>query len=255
MNYKNLHFLLFALLFINTDNLSSQVVYALSVESSEGVEYTDNQTIEFSELTYPEASLGFLIRNLTSEVIGVRIEVESMEGTDGSMMELCFGLCYSGITAGTSYPDNNAQPNVDINPGETQSAAGDHFFNSDPGDGTTPIEYTFKFYIADEDGDPVVSQAELITEFRLNYVYNPTMNTNDLNQIEGTISHSNGRLKIHSEKQYQLNIYDVRGSLILEKEIEIGDNYINSSMISNHLYLLNFREENGNLISKKIILN
>ena len=251
----NSRIFLFITLVLTNIFVYSQNEYALSVESPEGVEYTDNQTIEFSELTYPEASLGFLVRNLTSGVIGVRIEVESMEGTDGSLMELCFGLCYSGITAGTSYPDNNAQPNVDINPGETQATTGDHFFNSDPGNGTSLIEYTFKFYIADEEGNPVVSQAELITEFRLNYVYNSTMSIDDFNQIEGTISHSNGRLKIHSEKQYQLNIYDVRGSLIIEKDIQIGDNYINSLIMPNHMYLLNFIEENGTSIFKKIILN
>ena len=81
------------------------------------------------------------------------------------------------------------------------------------------------------------------------------MSIDDFNPIEGTISHSNGILKIYSEKQYQLNIYDIRGSLIIEKDIQIGDNYINSSIIPNHMYLLNFIEENGTSIFKKIILN
>ena len=243
---------LFIGLFLTSIFSYSQVVYALSLESTDGVVIDDNQVLEFSDITYPDASFGFYIRNNTSEDINVKVELTSMSGTDGSSMELCFGECYNGIALNQSYPTGFS---VTISPGETQVSSGDHFFNQDPGDGNTPVEYSFRFYMVDENGDEVVSIAELITYTHVGYYYSSTLNIDDLNQIEGTISHSNGRLKIHSEKQYQLNIYDVRGSLILEQEIEIGDNYINSSMISNHLYLLNFIEENGNLISKKIILN
>ena len=243
---------LFITLVLTNMFVYSQNEYAFSLETTDGVEIEDNEVFEFSDITYPDASMGFYVRNDSSEDINVKVEVTSMSGTDGSLMELCFGNCYNGIALNQSYPSNTF---VTIAPNETQASSGDHFFNQDPGDGSTPVEYAFRFYMVDQDGNEVVSIAELITYTHVGYYYSSTLNIDDLNQIEGTISHSNGRLKIHSEKQYQLNIYDVRGSLILEKEIEIGDNYINSSMISNHLYLLNFIEENGNLISKKIILN
>ncbi len=243
---------LFITLVLTNMFVYSQNEYAFSLETTDGVEIEDNEVFEFSDITYDEASMGFYVRNDSSEDINVKVEVTSMSGTDGSLMELCFGNCYNGIALNQSYPSNSF---VTIAPNDTQASSGDHFFNEDPGDGSTPVEYTFRFYMVDGDGNEVVSQAELITEVHVGYYYSSTLNIDDLNQIEGTISHSNGRLKIHSEKQYQLNIYDVRGSLILEQEIEIGDNYINSSMISNHLYLLNFIEGNGNLISKKIILN
>ncbi len=249
MNPKALLFLTF---FLTNIFAYSQIVYAFSLETIDGVEIEDNEVFEFSDITYPEASMGFYVRNDSSEEINVKVEVTSISGTDGSLMELCFGNCYNGIALNESYPSNMF---VTIAPNETQVSSGDHLFNQDPGDGNTPVEYAFRFYMVDENGDEVVSIAELITEVHVGYYYSSTLNIDDLNQIEGTISHSNGRLKIHSEKQYQLNIYDVRGSLILEQEIEIGDNYINSSMISNHLYLLNFIEQNGNLISKQIILN
>jgi len=243
---------LFIGLFLTNIFAYSQNVYAFSLETIDGVEIEDNEVFEFSDITYDEASMGFYVRNDSSEEINLKVEVTSMSGTDGSLMELCFGNCYNGIVLNESYPSNTF---VTIAPNDTQASSGDHFFNQDSGDGSTPVEYAFRFYMVDQDGNEVASQAELITEVHVGYYYSSTLNIDDLSQIEGTISHSNGRLKIHSAKQYQLNIYDVRGSLILEKEIEIGDNYINSSMISNHLYLLNFREENGNLISKKIILN
>ena len=87
-----------------------------------------------------------------------------MTGTDGSMMELCFGQCFAGVSQGVSYPSNNAEPVVYINPGQTQTSSGDHFFNTDPGNGSDPVEYTFKFYIS-ENGEQVG------VDFRLKYRY------------------------------------------------------------------------------------
>jgi hypothetical protein len=248
----NSRIFLFIALFLTNIFVYSQVVYAFSLETIDGVVINDNEVLEFSEITYPDASFDFYVRNDTAEAINVKIEVVSFSGTDGSSMELCFGECYVGITLNQSYPSNSF---VTIAPNETQSSSGDHFFNQDPGDGSTPVEYTFRFYMVDGDGNEVVSIPELFTELSVGYYYSSTLSVDDFDQINATFSHSNGVLKIHSEKQYQLNIYDVRGSLIIEKDIEIGDNYINSSIIPNHLYLLNFIQGNGTSIFKKIILN
>ena len=114
--------------------------------------FIDNQLLEFSTVEYPDASLSFNVRNTSSETIGMRIEVESISGTDGSMMELCFGECYFGVSSGTSYPTSPSMPNVNIEASQTQPSSGDHFFNMDAGDGNTPVEYVFKFYLADENG-------------------------------------------------------------------------------------------------------
>ena len=249
---NNSKIFLFVGLFLTSIFSYSHVVYALSLESTDGVVIDDNEVLQFSETTYPDASFGFYVRNNTSEDINVKVEVTSMSGTDGGSMELCFGDCYNGIALNQTYPTNSF---VTIAPGETQASSGDHFYNQDPGDGNTPVEYSFRFYMVDENGDEVVSQAELITYTHVGYYYSSTLSLDDLSEINAKLSYSNGILKIYSEKQYQISIYDTRGSLILEKNIEIGDNYINSSMIENKMYILNFVEENGNSVFKKIILN
>ena len=66
---------------------------------------------------------------------------------------------------GSSYPTNPSYPNVNIEPGQTQLSFEGHFFNSDGGDGITPVEYTFKFYLADESGN------QNGTAFRIKYRY------------------------------------------------------------------------------------
>ena len=140
-------------------------VLTYQVEDLEGNIFVDNQTLEFSTINYPDASLLFKVRNTSSETIAMRIEVESMSGTNGDLMELCFGECYYGVTTGTSYPTNSSSPNVNIEPGQTQDSSSDHFLNSDLGDGITPVEYTFKFYLADESGN------QNGTVFRIKYRY------------------------------------------------------------------------------------
>ena len=141
-------------------------VINFNIEDLNGNIFIDNEIIDFTTLEYPDASLDFIVRNISDNTIAMRIEVEGMSGTDGSMMELCFGQCFAGVSEGISYPTNNAQPVVYINAGET-SMLGDHFFNSDPGNGSDAVEYTFKFYEADVDGnlDGAV--------FRLKYRYLP----------------------------------------------------------------------------------
>lgn len=249
---NNSKIFLFIGLFLTSIFSYSQVVYALSLESTDGVVIDDNEVLQFSETTYPDASFGFYVRNNTSEDINVKVEVTSMSGTDGSSMELCFGDCYNGVALNQTYPTNTF---VTIAPGETQASSGDHFYNQDPGDGNTPVEYAFRFYMVDENGDEVVSQAELITYTHVGYYYSSTLSLDDLSEINAKLSYSNGIFKIFSQQQYRLSIYDITGSLIVEKDIEMGDNYINSSMIENKMYILNFVEENGNSVFKKIILN
>ena len=134
------------------DHVDPEPELTFTVEDLDGNTFVDNQLLEFSSLEYPDASLGFNVRNTSSETIGMRIEVEEISGTDGSMMELCFGECYFGVSTGTSYPTSPSMPNVNIEPGQTQPSSGDHFFNMDAGDGNTAVEYAFKFYLADENG-------------------------------------------------------------------------------------------------------
>tara|TARA_B110000444_G_scaffold250150_1_gene276131 strand:- start:1 stop:531 length:531 start_codon:yes stop_codon:yes gene_type:complete len=140
-------------------------VLTYQVEDLEGNIFVDNETIDFFTIVSETATLYFKVRNTSSKTIAMRIEVESMSGTNGSGMELCFGECYYGVTTGTSYPLNPSSPNVNIEPGQTQLSIGDHFFNNDGGDGNIPVEYTFKFYLADEAGN------QNGTAFKINYRY------------------------------------------------------------------------------------
>ena len=250
---KKIPLLLFAYSIFVSVNVFSQVEYAITVEDLDGNSLSDNHILQFDTLEYPDASFTYKVRNNTSETIRVRVEVESFSGTDGSMMELCFGECYFGVTQGQSYPINNAQPFVYIGPGETQIADGDHFFNSDPGDGNIPVEYTFRFYISDENGDGVVSQAELQTDYTIGYYYSSTLSVTDVNDTNFQISYNSKLLNIISPTDCKLEIFDIQGKLVNTHELNFGVNSIFNQNLEGKVFIFKFQFSDGNHHFKKFI--
>jgi len=250
---KKIPLLLFAYSIFLSVNVFSQVEYAITVEDLDGNSLSDNQILQFDTLEYPDASFTYKVRNNTSETIRVRVEVESFSGTDGTMMELCFGECYFGVTQGQSYPINNAQPFVYIGPGETQIADGDHFFNSDPGDGNIPVEYTFRFYISDENGDGVVSQAELQTDYTIGYYYSSTLSVTDVNDTNFQISYNSKLLNIISPTDCKLEIFDIQGKLVNTHELNFGVNSIFNQNLEGKVFIFKFQFSDGNHHFKKFI--
>ena len=250
---KKIPLLLFAYSIFVSVNVFAQVEYAITVEDLDGNSLSDNQILQFDTLEYPDASFTYKVRNNTSETIRVRVEVESFSGTDGSMMELCFGECYFGISQGQSYPINNAQPFVYIGPGETQIADGDHFFNSDPGDGNIPVEYTFRFYISDENGDGVVSQAELQTDYTIGYYYSSTLSMTDVNDTNFQISYNSKLLNIISPTDCKLEIFDIQGKLVNTHELNFGVNSIFNQNLEGKVFIFKFQFSDGNHHFKKFI--
>ena len=99
---KNL--LLLSLMFVGIFSMNAQ----FTVEDSEGNPIVDGEVVAYNVYTYPEASLDFFVNNTSgTDDIYTKIEFVSAVNADGSLMELCYGLCYTGITIGNSYPPNN----------------------------------------------------------------------------------------------------------------------------------------------------
>ena len=251
---KNSSILSFIFLILFSVNSFSQIEYAITLEDLEGNSFSDNDILQFDTVEYPDASFTYKIRNNTSETIKVRVEVESFSGTDGSMMELCFGECYFGVSLGQSYPINQAQPYVFIAANDTQIADGDHFFNSDPGNGDVPVEYSFRFYMCDENGDELVSQAELQTDFSINYYYSNSLGLNNLDDLKLVYYILNDKLFINSESNLSLKIYDLAGKIISKNLILVGDNLIDIINLSKKHIILSFESEGSQITSKKILI-
>ena len=229
----------------------SQVDYAFVLEDSNTNVIANQTTLEFTSIEYPEASFNFFARNLTNEPINLKAEVISISGSDGTLMEFCFGECYYSVDIGLTYPLSSY---VTIQPGETQISSGDHFFNQNPGDGENPIEYSFRFFMVDENGDEVASIAELETEYYINYYYSPSLGLDNLDGLKLVYFLINNRLFVSSESNLSLKIYDLTGRVISKNSITIGNNSIDIKNISKMPVILSFESDEGQLTSKKIFI-
>ena len=245
--------LLYSILFFCSLLLNSQNEFAFIIESDDGELVQNNQVLEFNSVQYPNASYIFFVRNLTSEAINVRAEVLSISGTDGSMMEFCFGECYFGVDLNTPYPLNSF---ITIEPGETQTSVGDHFFNQDPGDGTNPVSFQFRFYMVDNDGNEVMSIPELMTDYFVTYQYQAQSFSIDENFSENLVIFLDQKiLTISTSLEYAISLFDISGKNILTYQLNEGVNSIDVSNIADGIYVLRVNDDLNRSDYRKILLN
>jgi len=243
----------YTILFFSSLFTNSQNEFAFVIESEDGEILDNNQVLEFSSVQYPNASYTFFVRNLTTESINVRAEVLNISGTDGSMMEFCFGECYFGVDLNTPYPLNSF---VTIEPGETQTSIGDHFFNQDPGDGNNPVSFQFRFYMVDSEGNEVMSIPELMTDYFLTYQYQAQSFSIDENFTENLQLHLNQKiLTITAPSEYTVSLFDISGKNILTTKLNEGINSIDVSNIVDGIYVLKFNDDFNRSDYRKILLN
>ena len=181
------------------------------------------------------------------------LKIIEMAGTDGSMMEFCFGECYYGVTLNTAYPLGSF---ISVESGQVQTSVGDHFYNQDVGDGENPVFYSFRFFMVDNEGNEVVSVPELDTEYFVSYQYQAqSFGLSDLllNKIE--LFKSERNLVISSEENMYLTINDMSGKKIIDINLTYGDNLIDLSLYENEIIILNFETEDNSKFSKKILFN
>lgn len=196
----------------------------------------DGNSYSFNTIEYPENSIDFYITNISSEDIRMRIEVVSITNTDGTLMELCFDLCYDDINVGQSYPGDY----VLIAPGDT-SFPGNHFFNTDLGDGSDVLEYVFRFYQVDTNGD------ETGTDLTITYLYDPQLGVNDVNKLDLNIQSTmiSDVLEMNTLENLTLQVYDINGKVIMSQNLEAGQQRIDMSQLSTQYYILHFTNNKG----------
>tara|TARA_B110000285_G_scaffold181338_1_gene204651 strand:- start:43 stop:798 length:756 start_codon:yes stop_codon:yes gene_type:complete len=242
--YRKMKLKLFLLGVLST-SLSMNAQY--TVEDENGNTVLDGATVTYGTLTYPEASFDFYVNNTSAtETIRMKIEFVSAVNADGSNMELCFGLCYTGIVVGQSYPPNADY--VEVLPG-SQTFAGNHFYNADPGNGTDTLIYTFRFFQIDTAGNEIGDPLTLI------YQYNPLLgvNSNKLNVNLFSTSIAD-QLVLTVDEELDLVVYDLQGRVVKSQRLEMGTQQINMSDVSPQMYLLHFQNNRGVSYTAKVVV-
>lgn len=235
------------LLFLSALFVTLSINAQYTVEDEDGNVVTDGTILTYGTLTYPEASFDFYVNNVSAtDAIRMKIEFVSGVNADGSSMELCFGLCYTGITIGQSYPPNAEF--VEILPGG-QTLPGNHMYNADPGNGTDIIEYTFRYYQIDMTGNEIGDALTVI------YRYNPLLgvNSNALNVNLFSTSITD-ELVLSVDEELDLMVYDLQGRVVKSQRLEIGTQQINMSDLSSQVYLMHFQNNRGVSYTAKVVV-
>lgn len=241
MKQKIIPFLAFLLC-----GLSMQAQF--TVRDSDNNAIVDGDVVTYNQLTYPEASLDFFVKNESAtDNIYMKIEFVSATNADGSMMELCFGLCYTGITIGNIYPPN--ADFIEIAPGE-ETLQGNHMYNSDPGNGNDVIEYVFRFFQIDTNGD------EIGDDLTMTYAYDPNLSVGDFNTIDASIVSTvvTNEMQIDTRENLTVVVYDIQGKQVKQQAIETGRQTVDMSGLSANMYVVQLTNEKGASTTTKVIV-
>lgn len=218
-----------------------------TVEDSEGTLIQEGDMVVYGATTYPEASFDFYVNNTsTSEDIRMRIEFVGAVNADGSMMELCFGECYTSIIVGESYP---VGLDVIVPPGG-QTGEGNHFYNADPGNGTDMLDYEFRFFQVDATGNEIGTSLSMI------YRYDPALSVPDYEKLNVSIESTmvTDMLVVNVQEDVNVTIFDLQGKMVVFQKLNIGQQNIDVSHLSDQLYLVKFVNSEGASLVNKIIV-
>ncbi|MFT5103226.1 MAG: hypothetical protein ACI86C_000878 [Candidatus Latescibacterota bacterium] len=227
--------LLFLSLFFATAGMMAQTQY--TVEDGDGNLINDGDAIVFTVSGTPEASMDFYVTNTGASTINTKIEFVSALNADGSEFELCYGLCYTGISVGQFYPGGSDF--VAIDAGMT-TGPGNHFYNYALGSGEEVLQYVFRFFETDGAGNDIGNS------LTFTYVYNPLLGVNE-NTLDIALSSTviDGSLTVNLQEDIALAIYDLNGRIVQNFNLEVGQQTINMSNLSAQMYLLHFTNNKG----------
>jgi hypothetical protein len=219
-----------------------------SVTKHDGTPIADNQVLTFSSLNYADAILEFYVHNNSNAPISMQIECVDITNGSGAGMELCFGnVCLSSVSEGHSYPNIP----VTIMPGETNSQF-DHFLNSNPGDGQNPIEYLFRFYMVNSEGDEIGSSTSFIYRYAPQLGL-PGFGSSEAGKMGILVKSASNNLEIQSMQNADMAIYDMNGKLVANQKLTVGVSAIDTAHMAAGVYILNFKNEEGKTASEKFV--
>lgn len=248
-SYKNQNTMKTTLLFLSLLLASFTANAQFEVrDKSDDTIVTEGQTINFSEAGcdyLDPCNWKFKVTNTSSEAIYMRIFVDNLVGTDGSDFQLCFAnSCYNNIALNGGYPSTAAM----IAPGSTNSA-GNNFWNQNATNTTTPMSWAFRFQAFN------VSGTEIGTPLSVTYNFDPSLSIDEsaLSTLEVYPTNAKNELNVNSSENLSADFYDLLGRSVKQVNIVSGGDTINISDLSAQPYIIRFKNEEGESITKKIV--
>lgn len=217
--------------------------------STNGSEITNNQVFDYNILT-TGAELPFIVTNNSEDTpINVKVRVDQVLHSDGTNLQLCFGgLCFFSITQGVIYPVNFP---VTLEPGQS-TVAGDHFWNSNPGDGENyPMTFQLTFVQVDDNG---VYMNDLLT---FTYRYGPNLGTTEFTPIAVGLANINTLVKhdiqIETTQNGRLDIMDLSGKTIVSQDLQAATQTVSFGNAQAGVYVARFTNAQNQSAQVKIV--
>ena len=218
-----------------------------SIVDQHGDEITDGIVFETNSLEEEFAEWQFYVTNNGAETINMRIEFVSAVNGNGNGFQLCFGQCYIDLVIGQTVPPTPGF--IAIASGET-TGEGNHFLNTNTGDGSSIQDYVFRFYETDDDG------TDIGNPISITYRYNPLLGTEDFNELNVNISSTiiETEMIVNTVEELDMVVYDLQGRLVINQKLNIGQQNIDMSALSTQLYIVKFNNLDGASKTMKILV-
>lgn len=219
--------------------------------SSNGVPVASGAVIAKNTLGYPLAEVLFRVRNNGTTTTNVWGKCESLLNNNGSLFQFCFGdVCFAEVQQGVIYPNVG----ITLAP-NTSNGNFDHFLNDNPGNGTYPLDFVFRFF---QTNQSTQGGAEVSNSITVTYRYNPNLSIDEVNQLQssGVIIKSSvieNELTLDVLKSTSMTVFDLNGKSVYNSNLSYGIQTIDVSDLSSGVYLVRFTNEEGNSTTKKII--
>lgn len=225
----------------------------LALAKADGTPITNGQIITYNTTTEIPANLHYKIKNTSASPINVRIKIMDIVNATGSSFQFCYlTTCLPFVSKNSVYPGNSKPPiSIDAN---SEVSNGYTMWNSDTGSGTFPIDYVVKYYLVDDFNN------EYGTPVTFTYRYNPSavLQVNDTQkgqvsfvEIPTTVVKNN--IQVTSTENISYNLHDMEGRVLSSGNLKKGKDQIDASALNLGVYMVTFKNNQGKIISKKII--
>jgi hypothetical protein len=119
------------------------------------------------------------------------------------------------------------------------------------------MDFVFKFF---QTNQTTQGGAEVGNSITVTYRFDPNLSIDDVNQLQnsGVIIKStivDSELTLDVLKPTVMSIYDLNGKIVVNSNLDYGIQNIDVSNLSSGIYLVNFRNSEGNSSNKKIVKN
>lgn len=225
----------------------------IALATEDGSPITNGQIITYNTTTEIPANLHYKIKNTSASPINVRIKIMDIVNATGSSFQFCYlTTCLPFVSKNSVYP-GNSKPAISID-GNSEVSNGYTMWNSDTGSGTFPIDYVVKYYQVDDFNN------EYGTPVTFTYRYDPSavLQVSDVQNrqnsfVEISTSVIKNNIQVNATENVSYNLLNMEGRILSTGNLKKGNDQIDASTLNFGIYMITFKNNQGKIISKKII--